>query len=372
MYLCYLGIPCHEMNSLEVEFLFMTNFTLFVNTDTYTQYYTELCNHANNPNNNCQCSQQRVPQLIIPFVDNDGGINTSAYNQDLNAQPSQQYIQNNNNNISTVDQHSEVDSNTSSQHNTNELQQKLKNTELRQDRTPDSNNSQYSNVQQQQPTLHSHHGSSSNLSQAIQQQMQQQQQLSQPTYPCNLSHSTSNSMMTESPAIHNQRYGVPVPYDQSIQSQQQQQYVPVQSYYANQPSQQQLQPYNQYIPPPPQQQQQPYYAVNQPSSQQSTQQPINGNGAFKPPQQPVSQQYRHSHTQSQPFNNYQYQPVYQQQQQQQSDNYSNYDYDNNNQQRVQYNKNQYYNAHSNVQNIPNRHNDIRQNHDKSSPPVTSY
>ena len=38
------GVPCNEMNVLEVEFLFMTNFSLFVTTDTYRQYYTELCN----------------------------------------------------------------------------------------------------------------------------------------------------------------------------------------------------------------------------------------------------------------------------------------------------------------------------------------
>jgi len=35
-----------EMNSLEVEFLFLTNFSLFVTYDTYKQYHTELRNHA--------------------------------------------------------------------------------------------------------------------------------------------------------------------------------------------------------------------------------------------------------------------------------------------------------------------------------------
>lgn len=48
------GVPCNEMNNLEVEFLFMTNFTLFVTTETYQQYYTELCNHA--LNSSCNCS----------------------------------------------------------------------------------------------------------------------------------------------------------------------------------------------------------------------------------------------------------------------------------------------------------------------------
>lgn len=40
------GVPCKEMNSLEVEFLFLTNFSLFVTYDTYKQYHTELRNHA--------------------------------------------------------------------------------------------------------------------------------------------------------------------------------------------------------------------------------------------------------------------------------------------------------------------------------------
>jgi len=47
-----------------VEFLFMTNFTLYVATDTYRQYYTELCNHAQNAS--CGCSQQQIPRLVIP------------------------------------------------------------------------------------------------------------------------------------------------------------------------------------------------------------------------------------------------------------------------------------------------------------------
>ena len=47
------GVPGHEMNTLEVEFLFMNNFTLFVTADTYRQYFTELLNHARNTNCNC-------------------------------------------------------------------------------------------------------------------------------------------------------------------------------------------------------------------------------------------------------------------------------------------------------------------------------
>ena len=40
------GVPCTEMNSLEVEFLFLINFSLHVTPDNYSRYYTELCNHA--------------------------------------------------------------------------------------------------------------------------------------------------------------------------------------------------------------------------------------------------------------------------------------------------------------------------------------
>jgi multidrug efflux pump subunit AcrA (membrane-fusion protein) len=47
-----------DMNSLEVEFLFMTNFTLFVPTEQYRQYYKELCNHAKN-SSECLCTAHR-------------------------------------------------------------------------------------------------------------------------------------------------------------------------------------------------------------------------------------------------------------------------------------------------------------------------
>jgi len=60
------GVPSIEMNSLEVEFLFMTNFSLFVTTETYKQYYQELWNHANS-NSACGCSASRVPLLTLAF-----------------------------------------------------------------------------------------------------------------------------------------------------------------------------------------------------------------------------------------------------------------------------------------------------------------
>lgn len=39
------GIPCVEMNQLELEFLFRVNFTLHVTSERYTHYYNELANH---------------------------------------------------------------------------------------------------------------------------------------------------------------------------------------------------------------------------------------------------------------------------------------------------------------------------------------
>jgi len=40
------GVPCTEMNSLELEFLFLINFTLYVQPESYTKYHQELCSHA--------------------------------------------------------------------------------------------------------------------------------------------------------------------------------------------------------------------------------------------------------------------------------------------------------------------------------------
>ncbi|CAH0518729.1 unnamed protein product [Peronospora belbahrii] len=39
------GIPCPEMNELEVEYLLLINFSLHVSSETYARYYNELANH---------------------------------------------------------------------------------------------------------------------------------------------------------------------------------------------------------------------------------------------------------------------------------------------------------------------------------------
>jgi len=66
------GVPCNEMNSLEVEFLFMTNFTLFVPSEQYRQYHTELCNHAKNATCDCHAQHGKIPPLKFPIPDSRG------------------------------------------------------------------------------------------------------------------------------------------------------------------------------------------------------------------------------------------------------------------------------------------------------------
>ncbi|GMF45827.1 unnamed protein product [Phytophthora fragariaefolia] len=39
------GVPCPEMNELEVEYLLLINFSLHVTSETYARYYNELANH---------------------------------------------------------------------------------------------------------------------------------------------------------------------------------------------------------------------------------------------------------------------------------------------------------------------------------------
>lgn len=70
------GVPRGEMNSLEVEFLFMANFSLFVPSEQYRQYYTELGNHAKH--SACDCSKQasNIPELKFPLCDAVGTCDT--------------------------------------------------------------------------------------------------------------------------------------------------------------------------------------------------------------------------------------------------------------------------------------------------------
>lgn len=49
------GVPCVEMNSLELEFLFSINFGLQVPTEVYEKYNCELVHHVNKPSIPCEC-----------------------------------------------------------------------------------------------------------------------------------------------------------------------------------------------------------------------------------------------------------------------------------------------------------------------------
>jgi len=71
------GVPCDELNSLEVEFLFMCNFSFAVPPQQYEQYYTELFNHARQVNAGCSCHQQRARIPVLTFPTPDAGSKCS-------------------------------------------------------------------------------------------------------------------------------------------------------------------------------------------------------------------------------------------------------------------------------------------------------
>ena len=71
------GVPCQEMNALEVEFLFIANFTLYVSTAKYSQYYSELSNHSINAN--CHCSREKLPELAIQSVKYTNHLQKTKY-----------------------------------------------------------------------------------------------------------------------------------------------------------------------------------------------------------------------------------------------------------------------------------------------------
>lgn len=50
------GVSCTELNSLEIEFLFLINFNLFVTTENYQHYYNMLVNHQDK----CQCTDSSI------------------------------------------------------------------------------------------------------------------------------------------------------------------------------------------------------------------------------------------------------------------------------------------------------------------------
>lgn len=57
------GIPVRELNSLELEFLFLINFTLHVTPADFFRYQTELCDHARRTG---QFIESSLPRCDIP------------------------------------------------------------------------------------------------------------------------------------------------------------------------------------------------------------------------------------------------------------------------------------------------------------------
>lgn len=66
------GVSCEEINSLEVEFLFMINFSLYVSRETYDQYINELTKHFYS---GCPCQAVRT-----------GGVHTEEPSRQREAQ----------------------------------------------------------------------------------------------------------------------------------------------------------------------------------------------------------------------------------------------------------------------------------------------
>lgn len=74
------GVPCPEMNSLEVEFLMCMNYSLFVNEETYDKYRRELTNYA----------ISAVPQKALPAYGGDYASEPEPVHSGLQHQHMQQ------------------------------------------------------------------------------------------------------------------------------------------------------------------------------------------------------------------------------------------------------------------------------------------
>lgn len=70
------GVPCSEINSLELEFLFLVNFSLHVATDDFEQYRLELeQHHAAHSQNALASEAPPAPSLMVP---GDGDASSSG------------------------------------------------------------------------------------------------------------------------------------------------------------------------------------------------------------------------------------------------------------------------------------------------------
>ena len=59
------GVPCAEVNSLELELLFSCGFSLHVSTDTFEKYFKELVGHCfAPPDGRCTCECSKYAPLL--------------------------------------------------------------------------------------------------------------------------------------------------------------------------------------------------------------------------------------------------------------------------------------------------------------------
>ena len=56
------GVPRNEMNILELEFLFLVNFSLYLDPNEYRKYHTELCSDNTQTGNN-ECTNMKSQGL---------------------------------------------------------------------------------------------------------------------------------------------------------------------------------------------------------------------------------------------------------------------------------------------------------------------
>lgn len=82
------GVSTEEINTLEVEFLFMINFSLYVSREIYDQYRQELTKHMYS---GCSCQQAAIAHNI-PYH-NPTQSSTSIQNRSDSSIPTNQPVQ---------------------------------------------------------------------------------------------------------------------------------------------------------------------------------------------------------------------------------------------------------------------------------------
>jgi hypothetical protein len=83
------GVSPQELNVLEVDFLFMANFSLYVDTESYSKYYLELRSYLAHGQCTCPDRCDLPPLVIAPFSPVSqlsghlNGISSMSYRQRL-------------------------------------------------------------------------------------------------------------------------------------------------------------------------------------------------------------------------------------------------------------------------------------------------